>query len=263
MLRLGTSGWTAPGWHGAFYQSGTKQIDYIAHYACRFSTVEIDTTFYANPTESTIAGWRDKTPDGFVFAAKAPQVITHKKFMDDCEHETNAFLKAVSGLGPKLGPILFQFPYYTKRDEVTEDQFLVRLSRYLKTLPQAGFRFAVECRNKQWMNAALYSILHEHRVACCLIDHPWMTRPDHLFRDKEVISAPFTYIRWIGDRKKIEKLTKVWDNTILDREVELRQWVPHVRALLDRGVEVFGYMSNHYTGHAPADVDRLAAILDE
>lgn len=258
---MGTSGWTAPGWLGTVYPRGTKQADFIEHYAKRYNTVEIDATFYSTPAPSTVAGWRAKTPDGFQFAAKVPQVVTHTKRLVDCQHEMNHFLEVMSGLGPKLGPLLFQFPYYTKKDGVTEDDFLAMLVPFLKTLPQVGFRFALECRNKKWMNPALFTILHEHRIACCLIDHPWMSRPANLFQHNEIITAPFSYIRWIGNRKEIEKMTKVWDRSIVDRERELAEWAPYVRRLIDEKIEVFGYMNNHFSGHAPADIDRFVRMV--
>jgi len=260
-LHLGTSSWTAKGWLGTFYPRGTKPADFLAHYARRFDTVEIDATFYATPAESTVLGWRDKTPEGFVFSAKAPKVITHDLFLEDCEHALHGFLGTMGLLGEKLGPILFQFPYYAKRSGVTEDEFLVRLARFLRILPTSGFRFAVEVRNKQWVNPALFEILHDHNVACCLIDHPWMAPPDSLFRHREIVTGPFVYIRWLGDRYGIEKITQVWNETVVDREEDLARWVPHIRRLLDAGTEVFGYVNNHYGGYAPAEVEELERVL--
>lgn len=262
-LHLGTSSWTAKGWLGTFYPRGTKPADFISYYATQFDTVEIDATFYATPREDTLIGWREKTPDGFVFAAKAPKAITHDKFLEDCEHELNGFLAAMSLLGPKLGPILFQFPYYAKRTGVTEDAFLVRLTRFLKQLPEAGFRFAVEVRNKTWMNPALFEILRDHHVGCCLIDHPWMSSPDQLFRQRELVTAPFAYLRWLGDRRGIEEITQVWNASVVKRERDLARWAPHINDLLEGQIDVFGYVNNHYGGYAPDNLDELERLVAE
>lgn len=256
-VHLGTSGWTAPGLLGSFYPSGTKPAEFIRYYATQYRTVEVDATFYNTPADSMVAGWREKTPDGFLVSAKAPKVITHTKFLEDCQHELNSFLKAMSGLGPKLGPILFQFQYYTKRDGVTEDDFLTRLSKFLKTLPTVGYKFAVECRNKQWMNPALFEILHDHKVACCLIDHPWMSPPDQLFKHREIVTGPFVYIRWLGDRKATEKITKVFNKTVIDRSKDLERWIPHLQKLVENKTELFGYVDKHYGGYAPTELDVL------
>ena len=262
-LRLGTSSWTAKGWLGSFYPSGTKPGDFITEYAKRYDTVEIDATFYATPAESTVLGWRDKTPDGFLFATKAPQVITHDKFLEDCQHELNGYLKAMSLLEDKLGPILFQFQYYAKRTGVTEDEFLVRLTRFLKTLPEDGFRFAVEVRNKTWINPQLFETLHDHKVALCLIDHPWMASPDVLFKHREILTNQFLYLRWLGDRRGIEKVTKVWNESVVEREKDLARWVPHIKHVLDQGMDVFGYVNNHYGGHAPDNIEQLKKMMGE
>ena len=93
-LYLGTQGWTYPSWVGSFYPPGTQSTAYLEHYATQFNTVELDTTFYAIPRASTIAGWRERTPAGFHFAAKFPQAITHQKELVDCGTETIAFLEA-------------------------------------------------------------------------------------------------------------------------------------------------------------------------
>jgi uncharacterized protein YecE (DUF72 family) len=78
-LRVGTSAFTAAGWPGSFYPDGVKPAEYLTYYATRFSTVEIDSTFYRTPSRSTVTGWAGKTPQGFVIAAKVPQAITHEK----------------------------------------------------------------------------------------------------------------------------------------------------------------------------------------
>jgi len=71
-LYLGTSSWTAKGWLGTIYPSGTRQADFISHYAERFDTVEIDATFYAIPKTSVVDGWVERTPESFTLAAQAP-----------------------------------------------------------------------------------------------------------------------------------------------------------------------------------------------
>ena len=262
-LRLGTSSWTAKGWLGAIYPSGTKPADFITEYAKHYDTVEIDATFYATPQESTVLGWKDKTPDGFLFAAKAPKAITHDKFLEDCTGELNGFLRVMALLEDKLGPLLFQFPYFAKRSGVTEDDFLLRLTRFLKELPADHYRFAVEVRNKNWLNPYLFEILHDHNVALCLIDHPWMAPPKVLFNHREILTNPFMYIRWLGDRGGIEKITKVWNQSVVDREADLGHWVPHIKSLLDQQMDVFGYVNNHYGGYAPDNIQQLKRMLSE
>ena len=114
-LFLGTSSWTADGWVGSFYPKGTKPVDFLQYYSRHFNCVEIDSTFYRIPTAKTAEQWRERTPKGFVFAAKAPQVITHQKVLVDADDDLKQFLGVMDVLGDKLGPILWQFPYMSRQ----------------------------------------------------------------------------------------------------------------------------------------------------
>lgn len=98
-LRIGTSSFTAAGWSGPFYPPELKPKEYLTYYAAKFSTVEVDSTFYATPSSSTVIGWRDKTPEAFIFAAKVPQIITHEKVLLDCEPEFEEFVDTMRLLG--------------------------------------------------------------------------------------------------------------------------------------------------------------------
>lgn len=113
-LFLGTSSWTAEGWVGSFYPEGTKPADFLQYYARHFNCVEIDSTFYRIPTAKTVEQWRDRTPKGFVFAAKGPGLITHQKVLLGADDDLKAFLRVMDLLGEKLGPILWQFPYMNR-----------------------------------------------------------------------------------------------------------------------------------------------------
>jgi uncharacterized protein YecE (DUF72 family) len=147
----------------------------------------------------------------FIFAAKVPQVITHEKVLRDCQPELGQFLSTMNLLGEKLGPLLLQFGYFNKKAFPDLDTFLARLVPFLKAL-QSGYRFALEIRNRNWFSPKLADVLRERGIALALIDQAWMPRPAELFErfpsDDGPITADFTYIRWLGDRKGIERLTK-------------------------------------------------------
>ena len=252
-LRIGTSAFTAAGWVGSFYPEDLKPGDYLSYYAQHFDTVEVDSTFYRIPSVTTTRQWYAKTPKGFVFAAKVPQTITHEQCLVDSEGECKKFLAAMEPLGEKLGPLLFQFPYFNRQAFPTVDGFLERLTPFLQKLPKE-YRFAVEIRNKNWLVPKLLEALRERGVALALVDHPWMPRPGELLRKIEPVTTEFTYIRWLGDRKVIEEQTKTWDKVILDRKEDLREWVNVCWKFNGRGVAIFAYANNHYAGHAPATV---------
>jgi uncharacterized protein YecE (DUF72 family) len=233
-IRVGTSAFTARGWEGAFYPEGLPAREQLSYYATQFDAVELDNTFYRTPALSTVKGWYAKTPPGFLFAAKVPQVITHEKVLVDCDDDLKHFLETMEALGEKLGPILFQFGYFNKSKFANGAEFLLRLKPFLKKLPK-GFQYAVEIRNKTWLDARFAETLRENGVALALIDQSWMPRPWEMKEKFDLITADFTYVRWLGDRKGIEELTATWNKSIIDREVEIREWVRILKSVVARG----------------------------
>lgn len=147
--------------------------------------------------------------------------ITNRKLFVDCERETDEFLGVMELLGEKLGPLLLQFPYLSQEVMPNNDAFLDRLARYLERLPRSH-RCAVEVRNRNWLAQPLLDLLRKHGVALALVDQVWMPTIAQLAEKLDVLTADFTYIRWIGDRKGIEKQTKTWDKIVVDREHETR-----------------------------------------
>ncbi|HEU4725560.1 MAG TPA: DUF72 domain-containing protein [Candidatus Eisenbacteria bacterium] len=258
-LHLGTSSFSDPSWVGPFYPAGTKSGDFLAVYARRYETVEIDATFYRIPSAAQVRTWASKVPDGFRISAKVPQVITHEKLLVDAQEEIDLFLDAMSEAGDKLGPLLFQFPYFRRDAFASAKPFLARLEPVLAALPRDR-RFAVEIRNKTWVTEPFLSLLREHGVAFALIDHPWMPPIDQVMKGPDPITADFTYVRWLGDRRGIEAKTETWEKLILDRESEMERWVPALAAILERNIEVFGFFNNHYAGHAPGSIALLRDV---
>lgn len=252
-IRLGTSAFTAAGWEGSFYPTAMKATDRLKYYSGQFQTVEIDSTFYGTPTAATVKGWYEKTPPDFVFAVKVPQVITHDKMLADCDLEWNEFLSTIDNLGEKLGPVLFQFGYFSRSVFKNADRFLARLWPFLERLPK-DHRFAVEIRNKNWLDAKFTDLLREHNVALALTDTSFMPRPWEITEPLDLITADFAYVRWLGDRKGIETQTTTWDKTIVDRTPELTNWVQLFRRFVSRNLKVYAYANNHYAGHGPATV---------
>jgi uncharacterized protein YecE (DUF72 family) len=258
-IRMGTSAFTAAGWEGTFYPAGMKPADYLSYYATKFNTVELDNTFYRTPAISTVKGWYAKTPPGFLFAAKVPQVITHEKALMNCEEDFSNFLKTIDSLGEKLGPLLLQFGYFNKKAFADVNEFLARLVPFLKKIPK-GYRFALEIRNKNWLVPAFVDALRERQVALALVDHVWMPRPRQLFDRFDPITADFAYVRWLGDRKGIEEKTKTWDKIIENRTADLVEWVGVLKKVHERKIQILAFANNHYAGYGPGTIEEFRAL---
>jgi uncharacterized protein YecE (DUF72 family) len=256
-IYLGTSSFTASGWEGNFYPAGMKSHEFLSYYATQFSTVEVDSTFYGTPVPSTVTSWYEKTPPDFLFAAKVPQIITHEKVLLDCEAEADEFLTRMELLHEKLGPLLLQFPHFDRYAFNSAAEFLPRLRFFLKRVQgMFPYKFAVEIRNKSWLDARFADALREYNAALVLNDTSFVPRPWEMKEQFDLVTADFLYVRWLGDRKGIEKQTKTWDKAIVDREGDLRNWVELLRRLVsDKRIrKIVAYANNHYAGHGPATV---------
>ncbi len=251
-LYLGTQGWSYPSWVGPLYPAGTPAAQYLAQYATHFNTVELDTTFYAVPRETTVDGWRERTPPRFRFSAKFPQSITHEHALTEGGEATITFLESMTHLDQKLGPLLLQMPPSFAAAQMPE------LAAFLDALP-TGFRYALEVRHNSWLKpeprAALLALLRRYGVALCLVQHAWMPRLDE-------VTAPFVYIRWLGRREDIPDGD--FSHVRFNRDRELDSWAAQIRSYLARGLTVYGYFNDYFQGHSPASVralqERLAAL---
>jgi uncharacterized protein YecE (DUF72 family) len=261
-LRIGCCGFSYADWKGTFYPLDAAPADYLTLYAQAFPAVEVDSTFYGPPTEATVRQWRERTPEGFEFALKVPQVITHEKRLAGADAEFQEFLGTTSALGRKRGPLLLQFPRFSRADFEDGAEFLRALDAFLAK-GDRSVRLAVEIRNREWFDDAFLDVLRDHGAAAALTDQ--IGGPPRPSEEQAVVTADFAYVRLLGQRRRIEAITKSWDKTVIDRTPELRSWADFLRglsrAIPDLAIRVF--TNNHLSGHAPAAARRLAAILGE
>jgi len=173
----------------------------------------------------------------------------------DCDSEFEEFVKTMDILGPKLGPMVFQFPLFDRWKFPKQDSFLGVLTPFLKKLP-TDHKFVIEIRNKTWLDANIADVLRQRNVALALTDTSFMPRPWEMKEKFDLITADFAYIRWLGDRKGIEKQTTTWDKTVVDRRADLKRWADLLWDLVNSKKirKIIAYANNHYAGHGPATV---------
>ncbi len=228
-LRVGTSGWHYPHWKGLFYPEGLRSAEWLAFYASRFDSVEINNSFYRLPSREVFSSWAGSVPPGFLFAVKASRYITHLKKLKEPGDALAAFLDNASGLGDRLGPILFQLPPRWKRDRA-------RLAAFADALPH-GRRYAFEFRDQSWLHEETYRVLEDKGAALCIADSPSFPRSRR-------VTAPFAFLRFHGG--------SVLYGSKYSRE-ELRDWAAFARSLLERGIDVYAYFNNDAHGYAVED----------
>ena len=180
MIRVGTSGYNYKEWKGSFYPSDLPTAKMLPYYAARFSTVEINYTFYRMPTEKVLANWAKATPDGFAFTLKASRRITHDARLRDCKELVETFCARAQTLGDKLGVLLFQLPPWSRKD-------LDVLNAFLDWVP-SSIRAAFEFRHDSWHSDDVFDSLRAKNLALCITDSEKSTAP-------MVMTADYAYFR--------------------------------------------------------------------
>lgn len=243
-IYIGVQGFSPKDWVGTFYPPGFPQRDFLSFYAQVFDSVELNTTFYAIPSASTVRSWAQRTPPEFVFTAKMPRAITHDKKLLGVEKELSAFVDRISLLGDKLGAVVIQFP-----PSFTRGRFEDRLRAFLPLLPHDR-RFAVEFRSRSWNDDLIFELLREFDVAW-VINH-WQDLTPVI-----ETTAGFAYFRFVGFHDQFTYLGQLQR----DRSEELASWARTIKDLATRLDRIYVYVNNHYEGHAPATVSRLKDLL--
>jgi uncharacterized protein YecE (DUF72 family) len=181
-VRVGTSGFAFKEWKGPFYPADLKDDAMLGYYAGRYPTVEINNTFYRLPKEHVLADWAAQVRDGFAFAIKASQRITHygRLRADSVALSLEFLLRNTATLGAKLGPVLFQLPPNLQKD-------LDRLKGFVALLP-AERRFTIEFRHESWFDEDVFAVLRAHDIALCVAESEDVRCPN-------VSTASWGYLR--------------------------------------------------------------------
>jgi len=232
---LGTSGWYYEHWAGRFYPEGLAKSKWLPYYCTRFNTVEVNASFYRLPSEKMVAGWRDKTPEGFVFTFKGSRVVTHLKKLKGTSEYLARFYDRIGVVGGKLGVVLWQLPPSMKCDLSVLEGFLVELRR--------DIRQVIEFRHESWFRPEVYALLERYGVGLCIISSPKMPVVVKT-------TAPFAYIRWHGNALMFISNY---------RREELEEWARQIRSLAVE--DVYGYFNNDAFAFAPLNCLELKDIM--
>jgi uncharacterized protein YecE (DUF72 family) len=244
-VRIGTSGWSYREWEGPFYPKGERNK--LAHYSKFFDTVEIDSTFYAYPSERMILGIIKSTPPDFVFSAKLPRLVTHDKALDlerGVKGDILRFLHLMKPLAEagKLGPLLIQLP-----PSFTYSEGLRKLHAFLDVLP-TDVSFAIEFRDRSWLGKDdVVELLREWNVAITTVDEPLMP-PD------TTTTTDFAFVRWHGRGER------PWYDYRY-RQEELQEWRKRVETIATKTQEVYGYFNNSFRGYSVESSLKMMELL--
>jgi uncharacterized protein YecE (DUF72 family) len=231
MIRIGIGGWTYAPWRGTFYPKEVKQADELRFASRALTAIEINGTFYRTQSAASFAKWRDETPDGFVFAVKGHRAVVNKKVLAEAGEPLAWFLKSgVAELGPKLGPLLWQFAPFKRFDA---DDFAAFLALLPKEVDGVTLRHVVEVRHKSFLVPEFVELLRKYGIAVVFADS----------EDYPAISdvtGDFVYARL---QRAEESVATGYDGEVLSR------WAKRARIW--------------ESGGEPDDLDRVSTVLAE
>jgi uncharacterized protein YecE (DUF72 family) len=253
---VGTSGYSYDDWVGPFYPQGTAKQDFLQHYAAQFPVVELNFSYYQQPSARTLERMISVTPDGFRFALKAHKSMTHEigeTWLKDIE----AFREGVRPLveAKKLAAVLLQFPY----SFAYSPESRVRLATLCEKL--SGLPLAVEFRKSEWLKEQVFQGLRERGVSLVSVDEPDLPQ---LLRPTTETTGGFGYVRFHGRNKE-----KWWtgDNAsrydYLYSASELHDWVDRIRSIVQRVPLLLIFFNNHWRGNAAKNAREMRMLLEE
>ena len=258
-IRIGACALSFDDWRGTFYPSDLPDSHWLEFYANYFPTVEVDSTFYAAPAESTVRRWAEMTPATFRFACKLPREITHACRLRDCAAELNSFLRAIGPLAPKLQVILVQLPpsFAPKDGKAPLRKFLAQLPR--------DFRFAIEFRHPGWHRPQIVDLLEKYRICWVWADTTPLNERNLAPFEFLPRTADFLYLRLLGDYATKYDVdgghVHRYEKLLWKREAALDSWRLKIERHLAEVRNVWVFASNHFEGFAPETCQRLARCL--
>ena len=222
-VHIGTSGWSYDHWENVLYPPGLPARDRLQHYVARFSTVELNASFYRWPRDTSFASWRRRLPDGFALSVKAPRGLTHGKKLYGPEVWIERISRCWHELGDRRAVLLVQLPPNLARDDGRLDYFLAALPEWI--------RVSVEFRHPSWDHPDVYRLLERHGAAYCVMR---LHGPDH----EHLYGGSYS-------------------------DEDLRWWADRIREWRGAGKDVYAYFNNDGGGNAVRNADTLRWLLGE
>jgi uncharacterized protein YecE (DUF72 family) len=258
-IRLGACAWSFEEWRSTFYPADLPPARWLEFYSRYFPAVEIDSTFYNAPSDTSVTRWMESTPASFRFSCKLPRAITHACRLRDCSAELNAFLRAIEPLAPKLQVILIQLP-----PSFAPKEGKPALRGFLEQLPR-DFRYAIEFRHPGWHRPQVIRLLEKHRVCWVWADTSPLNERNLAPFEMWPHTTDFIYLRLLGDyTTKYDgdgKHLHSYGRLLWKREAALESWAMKIERHLGEVRNVWAFVSNHFEGFAPETCQRLAKKL--
>jgi uncharacterized protein YecE (DUF72 family) len=266
-VRLGTCSWADEGLLQSWYPRGVSTAEKrLRYYAERFDTVEIDSPFYALPDPDVARRWAERTPDGFVFHAKASKAMTHHEApgqgLEQAVAEFRGALEPLELAGKLRGVLLQYHPRLKKSDEAKEE--LSGVAPLLEPLVPL-----VEFRHRSWMEDAeqedTLAFLERHSLAYVSVDSP-MTRATNVLPRVAAATHRLAYVRFHGRNWRtwnIRGARKSWERFDWQYTAEeLEEWVGPIARLAEEADELYAMFNVNRDDQGPRSAAIFRDLLD-
>ena len=240
-VHIGTSGWSYPHWTGVLYPDGIPVQRRLDYYLAKFTTAELNASYYRWPAATAFEHWRRRLPSGFLLSVKAPGALTHVKRLFAPEAWLAHIGRSLARLGARRGVLLVQLPPGAAADEA-------RLSYFLERVPR-GVRVALELRHPSWHQEAIFELLERHRAAYCVMSGARL--PCVLRATSDIV-----YVRLHGPDPN-----RMYAGSYADQD--LAWWADRIREWVDQGRNVFTYFNNDGEGNAVRNALTLRSFLGQ
>jgi len=282
LVKIGTCSWKYPSWKGILY---SKEVgsNYLAEYARKYNTVEIDQWFWSLfpgnrivlPKPDVVTEYISVIPNQFKFSIKVPNAITlthHYRKDKKMPLKKNPFflsndvflefLKLLHPMRKHIGAFIFQFEYLNRQKMPNQTIFQEQFSTFFGKCP-TGFNYCLEIRNPNYLNEKYFRFLQTCHLSHVFLQGYYMPSIFNLYEKFRLLVQGFSLIRLIGsDRKGMEKKSQgAWNQLREPKDKELNQLKFMINDLLSREVQLTVNVNNHYEGSAPLTIERLIHLF--
>lgn len=282
MLRIGTCSWKYDSWGNLVYKDPFES-NLLKQYSGIFNTVEIDQWFWSLfgkdkvlfPNPETVIEYNNSVPDSFKFTIKLPNSITLTHFYSKSKQGgitpnphflslnfVEHFLQIIEPMKKKIGILMFQFEYLNKQKITSYKEFIKMLSLFFSKLPE-GYQYGIEIRNPNFIKSDYFIILNEFGISPVFIQgyympNLWEIIPEYInYIEKSMV------LRLMGpDRKAIERETsEKWNKIVFPKDDEIKKICEVIFPLIEKEVDIYINVNNHYEGSAPITIEKLNNLL--
>lgn len=230
---VGCAKWGRKDWVGKIYPKGTKEADFLNHYAKHFNCIELNATFYRMPTRLQTSTWKSKVTPGFKFCPKFVNTITHIRRLKNATGDVDRFMEAMTGFGDMLGPV-FLMPHPTFGPKSFD-----ALEAFVKDLPR-DINLFTELRQEEWYTdqdayQKVFKMMEEYNSGAIITDTSGRRDMVHMR-----LTTPEVFIRFVGNGLHPSDYTRI------------DAWVQRIKQWKEQGIhKVYFFMHQHEELHSP------------